>query len=787
MPRRLGDAAFQRVFSAMVSDARGYRDGQLAPARVRQWRYFNGLVDATPRRNRSRAVATDVRDTVEAVHAQLMKMFGASGNLVDYQATSAAGQKQAEVATAYVHHIFLRENRGWTVLSDFFRDALVADFGIFHHRAEQEEGVQEEEYDDLFPADADAIAAAPDVTVIERRGDAPEAEEEPEEPPAEEPTALPEGPQQYPGPSGPTSPVGPTGAAGGLPGLPSGPEPPGGPPGSPGPMPPPGGLPGPPMPPLPPPPQPSVYLKIRRRIHGRTVVRVDTVAPDEFLIDPAATTPEQAKLMAIDCTRSVGDLTAAGYAFSTVREHAGTDKSETGERQARVPYTVNPRDTTITDDETTYPVTLIQANVRVDTDGDGVPEIWRVTALGEKFTVIDRERTDVWEFTVGSPYNVPHAVIGTGVARQVMDLQDIQTAILRNQLDSLYQAVNPKFTALEGQVNLDDATDESFARIVRVRAQNAFAPLTVPFVGEQAFPMIERLDKIREFRTGVSPEAAGLDADALQSSTEVGVRAIVGQAQLRIETIARNFAENAITDLFRALLKLACRYQDRSAALQSANGFLVVDPAKLDPDLSVVPVVGLGNGTDQMKMLALSAVKQTQEQIFATLGPGNPLIGMNEYRNTLVDLLNLSPYRNPERYFKPLPPNIDQMLAQQAQQAQAQNPAQQAAQAEMLKAQAQVQGMQQKGQAQLQLGQQKAAAEQQRDQRKQAMEEQMATMRMQMERMEAMMRMQLEQEKARNEMQLDVAQMGLDAKLEQLKLAHQMATNAMVPNPSTEH
>src|SRR5262249_34147059 len=113
------------------------------------------------------------------------------------------------------------------------------------------------------------------------------------------------------------------------------------------------------------------------------------------------------------------------------------------------------------------------------------------------------------------------------------------------------------------------------------------------FVGEQAFPMIERLDKIREFRTGVSPEAAGLDADSLQSSTEVGVRAIVGQAQLRIETIARNFAENAVTDLFRALLKLACRYQDRTVAFQSANGFLMVDPSGFDPDLSVAPIVGL--------------------------------------------------------------------------------------------------------------------------------------------------------------------------------------------------
>src|SRR6516162_11490604 len=165
MPRKIGDSGFQRVFRALVSDARQYRDGQLSPFRIRQWRYYNSLVDAQPRRNRSRAVSTDVRDTVEAVHAQLMRMFGASGHLVEYQGTTGDAQDQATVATEYISYLFLRQNRGWTLLSDFFRDALIADFGCFHHRAEQEEAVQEEEYEGLLPGEADALAAADGVTV----------------------------------------------------------------------------------------------------------------------------------------------------------------------------------------------------------------------------------------------------------------------------------------------------------------------------------------------------------------------------------------------------------------------------------------------------------------------------------------------------------------------------------------------------------------------------------------------------------------------------------------------
>lgn len=791
--RKLSDAAFQRVFTAMVSDARQYRDGQLAPNRIKQWNYYKGLVDATPKRNRSKAVSMEVRDTVEAVHAQLMKIFGASGHIVSFEAQVPSAQRQAEIATEYVHWLFLRENRGWTVLSDFLRDALIGDAGVFFHRAETEERVQEEEYEGLTPDEADALAGEDDVTVLERydeNEDAPAADgEDGNDTDITNPHLSPA--PQVPPPGGPSGPLGdvtgltaspqspfagpPAGTPPPGPGTP--PAPAGGPPAGPGAGP---GMPPPPPAPPPAPPEPQIYLRLSRKT-SRTAIKVSSYAPDEFLIDPAALSPDDAKLMGVDCTRSVGEVTAMGYKFRDVIDYAGTDKSLTAERMARIPYTLRQRDSTITDDPTTYPITLIQANVRIDQDGDGVPEIWRVTAVGEEYHIIDKERTDVWEFTVGSPYNVPHAVIGTGVARLVVDLQDIQTAILRNQLDSLYQAITPRYAAVENQVNLDDATDESFGRVVRVRQPGAFAPLPIPFVGEQAFPMIDRLDKIREFRTGVSPEAAGLDADALQSSTEIGVRAVIGQAQLRIETIARNFVENAITDLFRALLRLAVKYQDRTVTFQTAQGYLTVDPRGLDPGMQVVPIVGQGSGGDQARFASLNIIKQTQEQIFMQLGPGNPLVGLGEYRNTLNDMLLLSPYKNTARYFKALPPNIDQIMLQQAQAAQQsrqqQNPALQSAQAQaqatMMKTQAQIQGAQQRSQA-----------EQQRDQAKLAMDQWRSQQEMGLARQKAQTEMQLEQQRAANDMHVNVMQMNQEAALERFKIAHQIGQpNAQIPNP----
>ena len=779
--RKLGDAAFERIFREMVSNARQYRDGQIGPERVRQWNYYKGLVNAQPRRNRSSAVSTEVRDTVEAVHAQLMKMFGASGHLVDYQPTSALSQGQAEVATDYIHYVFLRQNRGWTVLSDFFRDGLVADIGVFYHRAEDVDESVEEEYEGLTPDEADALASAEDVTVLERHTEEDEDADEgdTEDEPAASSPSLP-----APPPALPMSMPTPGGASGGTPGGPGTPPSLGGTQQGP----PPAGTPAPP-PAAPPqlddePPGPSIYLRLSRRI-SKTAIRVTTVPPDEFLLDPSCATPEDAKIMGIDCTRTVGDMTASGFKYKEVIDYAGTDRSLTAERQARSPHTLRQRDANISEDPTTWPLTVIQANVRIDADGDGVPEMWRVTALGEEFHIIERERTDDWEFTVGSPYNVPHAVIGTGVARQVLDLQDIQTSILRQQLDSLYQAINPKYYALEGQVNIDDALDEGFARVVRVRQPGAYGPIQIPFIGEAAFPMIDRLDKIREFRTGVSPQSAGLDPDSLQSSTEVGVRAVVGQAQLRIETIARNYAENAITDLFRALLKLAVRYQDRIVSFKTAQGYLTVDPQGLDPDMNVIPVVGLGNDSDQVRLGTLAMVKQAQEQIATSLGPSNPLVGLSEYRNTLADMLSLSPFQNTSRYFKPLPPNIDQIMAQQAQQhAQQPDPQTQAIQA---RTQAQNQALQTRTQAQIATEAQRHQADQQRDQQKMALEQWTAQQQMQLEKMKAEADMQLQRLKQMNDLRTDMMQLNGEMALERIKiLSGSGHPNGLVPNPN-EH
>ena len=92
---------------------------------------------------------------------------------------------------------------------------------------------------------------------------------------------------------------------------------------------------------------------------------------------------------------------------------------------------------------------------------------------------------------------------------------------------------------VEGQVNVDDVLNTDIGQPIRMRAPGMVQQLTTPFVGREAFPVLGYLDEAKENRTGVSKASAGLNADALQSSTKTAVAATMSGAQGRVEIICR--------------------------------------------------------------------------------------------------------------------------------------------------------------------------------------------------------------------------------------------------------
>ena len=74
---------------------------------------------------RSRAVSTDVADTIEGLMPSLMDIFAGSDEVVRFEPIGPEDEAAAQQETDYVNHVFMQQNPGFMVLYSFIKDALL--------------------------------------------------------------------------------------------------------------------------------------------------------------------------------------------------------------------------------------------------------------------------------------------------------------------------------------------------------------------------------------------------------------------------------------------------------------------------------------------------------------------------------------------------------------------------------------------------------------------------------------------------------------------------------------
>jgi hypothetical protein len=431
-------------------------------------------------------------------------------------------------------------------------------------------------------------------------------------------------------------------------------------------------------------PPPMMYdVEIKRRIKTGKV-KIEALPPEEFLIDRRAKSIEDATFVGHRTMKTVSDLVAMGYDYDEMVEASGNgnDFDNNQEYTARNPFAVI--STANNGDPSSKSVMYIEGYLKVDFDGDGIAEMRRICTIGTGNKVIRNEIVSERQFADFCPDPEPHTFFGMCPADVVMDIQRIKSNVQRGILDSLAQSIHPRTAIVEGQANMEDVLNTEVGAVIRMRAPGMVQPFTTPFVGQAAFPMLDYLDDIKQTRTGISKAAAGLDADALQSTTKAAVSATVNAAHQHIEMIARIFAETGLRKLFTGILKLVVENQDRARMVRLRNTFVPIDPRSWDAKMDVIVNVGVGDGTIEDRINILNQVAARQEMLIEKTGANNPVVSLPQYTNTLTKLLQLAGIKDSTNYFNQLPvdfqlpeppapkPTPEEILAQvQAQSIQA--------------------------------------------------------------------------------------------------------------------
>ena len=338
--------------------------------------------------------------------------------------------------------------------------------------------------------------------------------------------------------------------------------------------------------------------------------------------------------------------------------------------------------------------------VYMDTDGDGVAELWQVFRAGN--VILDKNQVDEHPFAVVVPIPIPHRAIGSCPGEQVADIQYLKSTLMRQALNNVYQT-NYMRTIVNERVDLDDLLTPRAGGIIRINDEgpigDSLQPLAVQPIAEPILRMMEYVDVMREVRTGVTRYNQGLDSEAL-NKTATGFKGIMEASQQRLDMIARIFADTGVRDIFRKIIKLSMQYQNDSMQIRVMGQPMEIDPTSWRNNLDCRIDVGLGSGDRQEKIINLNTILAMQQQF---MQQGLPLADQAKMYNTLeklvveVGLKDASPYFNdPSQPQELLQAQVEQLSAAVQQlQAQMQNPL---AEVEQIKAQASLAEQQQKQQ-----------------------------------------------------------------------------------------
>lgn len=451
----------------------------------------------------------------------------------------------------------------------------------------------------------------------------------------------------------------------------------------------------------------DMTFSLKVRITEKTgKIKVENVPPEEFLVNRRATSLEDAHFVAHRTVMTVSDLVAMGYDRDIVEAHAGTSSIDVDEERTNRFQDIEANTGTDASDPTLAEVIYYECVMRVDYDGDGIAELRRVCAIGEGGDeILHNEPFDHIPFAVVSPVLMPHRLIGRSVYDMTEDLQVIKSTLLRQYLDSVYSSTLPRMGVVEGQVNIDDVLDGTAGGIIRMRQQGMIQPISGTPVGGEVRPLMDYIDSIKEQRTGMSKASQGLDANALQSTTASAISATVRGAQVKLESYARTMAECGVKDLFKGLLHLITKYDQKPRIVRLRNNFVPIDPREWHSEFDVVVQVGLGTADDEQKIAFLTQIAAKQEQILMQLGPNNPAVSMAQYVNTLRSIAEIGGFKDADQFF-----NSPQQI-QMAQQQMAQQPQQDANAAEMAKLQQEMALKRERMMMELQLEREKMEAE----------------------------------------------------------------------------
>jgi len=168
MAKKMTDDELASKLSNEIESATGNFNTELSSQREEAMKYYLGEPFGNEIEGRSEIVTTDVRDTIEYIMPSLMRIFTTHNNVAEFEPQGPEDVEMAQQATDYVNYVFNKQNNGFKVLYDAFKDALISKTGVIKHFWEEKVEVTTETYTNLTEIEYQSILADDELEIIEK-------------------------------------------------------------------------------------------------------------------------------------------------------------------------------------------------------------------------------------------------------------------------------------------------------------------------------------------------------------------------------------------------------------------------------------------------------------------------------------------------------------------------------------------------------------------------------------------------------------------------------------------
>ena len=288
-------------------------------------------------------------------------------------------------------------------------------------------------------------------------------------------------------------------------------------------------------------------------------------------------------------------------------------------------------------------ITVIECWLKVDRDGDGIAELKHFILAGG--TILHEEDCSMIPMASICPFEIPHEFFGLSMADMVRPSTLAQTAIIRGFLENVYLTnYSPK---------LADPNVVDFSALQNMKPKQIIATNGSPANAVQSMPpesmhqgtvqMLQYLQEHKEQATGMSKAAQGLnDTLYVSGNSEAKLSAVQSATQLRIEYIARRYAETGFKRLVAGIYHCARKYLKEDTAYETSKGdFEFMNPSSLPAKMDVYVDIDVGDHSNVNTMKKMATIGQQIIPGLVQAGAGGivaPLAAANIAAKTLESM-----------------------------------------------------------------------------------------------------------------------------------------------------